>query len=560
VELSTLGDRYRVEARIGAGGMAEVYRGVDPVLNRTVAIKVLLPQYARDAGFVARFRREAQAAARLNDPRIVGVYDSGSDGDTQWIVMEFIEGRTLADFLGSGKRPTPIQSAQLCEEVGGALSTAHAQGVVHRDIKPGNIMITRDGSVKVMDFGIARVTTGVETAPQTSQVLGTASYLSPEQAQGEPVDARTDIYSLGVVLYELLTGRPPFKGESPMVVAYKQVHETPQPPSTLNPNVPPALDAVTMKALSKNPANRYQTAEAMAEDLRRVREGEPVEATPLLAGAGEATQVIARPNATQVLPPTEEPPGSGRKVWLGILIGVAVVAILGAGGWLLANTLTGEDTTTKVIVPGVVGLEANVAQDRLEQLKLKVEIQERVAPNKDPGIVLDQDPPEGAEVDEGSTVTLVVAKAPATVEVPDLTGMTLGEAQSALADVGLILGSKESAPSSDVEVDRIIAQSEAPGSQVEKGTIVDVVVSSGPELITLPDEVCRPISAAQNELRNLGLNVVIGGTAPPPPECSKNSNRVAAMDPAAGTQLLPGDTVTLFTPGVPTTTPTGSPT
>jgi beta-lactam-binding protein with PASTA domain len=474
--------------------------------------------------------------------------------------MEFIEGRTLADFLGSGKRPTPIQSAQLCEEVGGALSTAHAQGVIHRDIKPGNIMVARDGSVKVMDFGIARVTTGVETAPQTSQVLGTASYLSPEQAQGEPVDARTDIYSLGVVLYELLTGRPPFKGESPMVVAYKQVHETPQPPSTLNPNVPPALDAVTMRALSKNPANRYQTAEAMAEDLRRVREGEPVEATPLLAGAGDATQVIARPNATQVLPPTEEPPGSGRKVWLGILIGIAVVAILGAGGWLLANTLTGEDATTKVIVPGVVGLEANVAQDRLEQLKLKVEIQERVAPNKDPGIVVDQDPAEGAEVDEGSTITLIVAKEPVTVEVPDLSGMTLGEAQSALADVGLILGSKESAPSNDIEVDRIVAQSEAPGSQVEKGTIVDVVVSSGPELITLPDEVCRPISAAQNELRNLGLNVVIGGTAPPPPECSKNSSRVAAMDPAAGTQLLPGDTVTLFTPAAPTTTPTGSPT
>ncbi len=206
---SVLGDRYRLEARIGAGGMAEVYRGFDPVLNRTVAIKILLPQFARDASFVERFRREAQAAARLNHPNIVGVYDTGADDGTQFIVMEFIEGRTLADFLAAGRRPTPVQAAEISQRICGALAAAHAQGVIHRDIKPGNVMVTRDGTVKVMDFGIARITTGVETAPQTSAVLGTASYLSPEQAQGGPLDARTDIYSLGAVLYELLTGRPP---------------------------------------------------------------------------------------------------------------------------------------------------------------------------------------------------------------------------------------------------------------------------------------------------------------------------------------------------------------
>ncbi len=335
---SELGGRYRIEARIGAGGMAEVFRGFDPVLNRTVAIKVLNPQFARDAGFVARFRREAQAAARLSHDSIVGVYDTGADGDTQYIVMEFIEGRTLAEFLSSGRRPSIPQSIELTKRIATALSVAHAQGIVHRDIKPANVMVTREGRVKVMDFGIARMQT-VETAPQTSSVLGTPTYLSPEQAQGQPVDARSDLYSLGVVLYELLTGRPPFTGDSPVAIAYKQVNEVPVPPSQLNPDVAPNLDAVVMKSLAKNPANRYQTAEEFTADLDRVTAGKDVEATPLLAGGGAAaTQVIARPQATQVMPPTEEPTGSTRKVWLGILIGDLVVAVLAGGGYLLAQT------------------------------------------------------------------------------------------------------------------------------------------------------------------------------------------------------------------------------
>ena len=340
---SVLGGRYRVEARIGAGGMAEVFRGFDPVLNRTVAIKTLLPQFARDEAFVARFRREAQAAARLNHPNIVAAYDTGSDDGTQYIVMEFVEGRTLAEFLATGRRPTPVQSAEIAQKICSALAAAHAQGVIHRDIKPGNVMVTRDGTVKVMDFGIARMTTGVETAPQTSAVLGTATYLSPEQAQGGPVDARTDIYSLGTVLYEMVGGRPPFTGESPVAIAYKQVNETPVPPSQLNPDVPARLDAVIMKALSKNPANRYQTADEFAADLDRVVKGQEVEATPLLAGMGDATQVISRPSQTSVLPPVAEEPKSGRKVWLGILIGILIVAVLGGGGYLLVNSLTGGD-------------------------------------------------------------------------------------------------------------------------------------------------------------------------------------------------------------------------
>ena len=274
-------DRYRVEARIGQGGMAEVYRGYDPALERTVAIKVLLPPYDRDAGFVARFRREAQAAARLSHPNIVGVYDTGADGDTQYIVMEYIEGRTLASFLAGGGKPTPIQGVELADKISGALAAAHAQGIVHRDIKPANVMVTRAGEVKVMDFGIARLQSDA-TAPQTSSVIGTPAYFSPEQAQGQPVDARSDIYSLGCVLYELLSHRPPFTGDTPVAIAYKQVNESPVPPSQVNPDVPPRLDAVVMKCMAKNPANRYQSAAELSEDLDRVRKGQEVEATPLL--------------------------------------------------------------------------------------------------------------------------------------------------------------------------------------------------------------------------------------------------------------------------------------
>lgn len=554
---SVLGERYRVEARIGSGGMAEVYRGFDTVLNRTVAVKVLLPQFARDAGFVARFRREAQAAARLSHPNIVGVYDTGADGDTQFIVMELIEGRTLAAFLGSGKRPTPEQAIELATRIGNALSAAHAQGIVHRDIKTANVMVTRNGEVKVMDFGIARQQTDV-TAPQTSAVLGTPTYLSPEQAQGLPVDARSDIYSLGVVLYEMLTGHPPFTGDSPVAIAYKQVNEAPVPPSQVNPDLPPQLDAVVMKALAKNPANRYQSADEMADDLERVRKGQEVEATPLLpaGAAAEATQVISRPQATQVLPPAAEPPGSGRKVWLGVLIGFLVVAVLGGGGYLLAQVFGEGGGPVTVTLPDVRDYSLSEARETLEGLGLIVKVEKEVTDEVPPNTVLDQRPPPGAIVQEDSEVILTVSSAPDLVEVPDLTGMTLAEAGVKLDEVGLILGDKSEDTSTEFEPGEIIDQDPLPFTQAEPDTLVNVVVAAAPPIV-LGDYTCMTFPRAKAELVRLGLVAVPGGTAPMLPLCP-NPLFVALQDPPAGTTVEVGDTVTLYTGEEPSPSPTAT--
>jgi eukaryotic-like serine/threonine-protein kinase len=549
---SVLGDRYQIEASIGSGGMAEVYRGFDPVLSRTVAIKVLSPQFARDSSFVQRFRREAQAAARLNHPNIVGVYDTGQDDGTQFIVMEFIEGRTLGDFLALGRRPTPVQAAEIAQKICSALAAAHAQGVIHRDIKPGNVMVTRDGTVKVMDFGIARVL-GPETAPQTSAVLGTASYLSPEQAQGEPVDARTDIYSLGAVLYEMLTGRPPFTGDSPVSVAYKQVNESPAAPSSLNPDVPARLDAVVMKALSKNPANRYQTAEEFSTDLARVIAGQDVEATPLLAAAGgDATQVISRPPQTAVLPPPEEPEGSGRKVWLGILIGVLIVAILGGGGYLLVNSLTNDDESgTLIVLDNYRGQPFADAKRDLESKGLVVarENRETGDPNQ-VGLVVSQDPAAGQEVASGGTVTLTVGVEPNTVAVPDLEGMSVSQAQSALSDAGLRLGSQFSEPSSTISEGQITRSDPAANEVVDPDSAVDVFVSTGPEQVQVPDVStgCLSQGAARKALKNVGLEMQVGDPAPSVPDCT-NVSRIISQEPAAGTTVDAGSVVTVHQGG-----------
>src|SRR5437899_3189723 len=296
-----LSGRYELGGVLGRGGMAEVYVGTDRVLGRRIAVKILADRFAKDNSFVARFRREAQSAAALNHPNVVSVFDTGSDDGTHFIVMEYGQGKTLSEILRDGSALMPERAVEITEGVAQALAFAHGAGIVHRDVKPGNIMLTPSGDVKVMDFGIARATTS-ETLTATATVLGTATYFSPEQAQGEPVDARSDIYSLGCVLYEMLTGHPPFAGETPLSVAYKHVKEEPVPPSSMNGDIPPDLDAIVMKCLAKNPANRYQTARELAQDLGRFVNGEPVVATPVLPFEA-TTQAMERPTrSTMVLP------------------------------------------------------------------------------------------------------------------------------------------------------------------------------------------------------------------------------------------------------------------
>ena len=556
---SVVGERYRVEARIGQGGMAEVYRGFDPVLNRTVAIKVLLPQFARDAGFVARFRREAQAAARLNQPNIVGVYDTGADGDRQYIVMEFVEGRTLAKFLAGGRRLTPIQAVDLTQKIAAALASAHAQGIVHRDIKPGNVMVTREGTVKVMDFGIARMQTDI-TAPQTSSVIGTPTYLSPEQAQGQPVDARSDLYSLGCVLYELLAGRPPFTGDTPVAIAYKQVNETPVPPSAHNPDVPPRLDAVVMKCLAKNPANRYQTAEELSADLERVKQGQDVEATPLMAAGGDATQVIARPAPTQVMPPPEEE-GSSRKVWLGVLIGLLIFALLAAGGYLIGRAISNKDAPTVVTMPQLVDTTLDQATQILSQNNLTLGTVTKKQTDAQPkNTVLEQSVPRGTQVPPGTAVDLTIAQPVPKVAVPDVssTCLTLQAAQAALVAANLRLGTQLQGTSDSCQPGEVIDQDPAAGTKLKPDSFVTVTVASGPSTVTVDDYTCETFSHAQNEISHAGLNPVFGGTMTMLPQCP-GENRVVHQEPAPGASLQPGDTVTLWT-GAATTTPTASPT
>jgi eukaryotic-like serine/threonine-protein kinase len=547
VNQSVLGDRYRLEASIGSGGMAQVFRGQDTTLDRQVAIKILAPQFARDPSFVERFRREAQAAARLNHPNIVNVYDTGVDGDTNYIVMEYVEGRTLAEYLARGGTLASRKAAEIAEKVAEALAAAHAQGVIHRDIKPANIMVTRDGRVKVMDFGIARLVAGPDTVEQTAAVLGTAAYLSPEQAQGQTVDARSDLYSLGIVLYEMVTGKPPFTGDSAMAVAYKHVQETPLPPSSLNADVPPRLDAVVMRALAKNPANRYQSAGEFRDDLMRVIAGQEVEATPLLPAGAGATQVISRPPPTAMMPPTQ--PDEGRKTWMWVLIGALILLILGGGAYLLAQSLLGDEPAS-VTVPNVVGLPFEQASARLTALNLEVAepVEEvPVDPDVEPGTVLEQAPLADALVEEGATVTLTIAKAPRTFPVPDLTGMTLEEAQITLEDANLTLGD-QATEASDVPEGEIIRQEPAADKEVPKDTPVDVVVSSGPEITTVsvPDVSCLSFGQAKAQLVSAGLQINEDGTAPPNPLCS-NPNKIAAQDPPAGTQVQTGSTVNVYT-------------
>ena len=553
-----LGKRYEIDEVLGEGGMAKVFRGDDRVLNRTIAVKILSPQFAEDQQFVDRFRREAQSAAGLNHPNVVSVYDSGSQGNVHYIVMEYVQGRTLRDVIRQDGRLLPERVTEIAESVALALAAAHDKGLVHRDIKPGNIMLTGDGQVKVMDFGIARATSS-DTITQTAAVLGTASYLSPEQAQGEPVDGRSDIYSLGVVLYELLTGRPPFSGDSPVTIAYKHVTEDPVEPGRLNPDVSDALDAIVMKAMAKNPDHRYQTAAEIGDDLRRAREGMPVAAPPVGAAT---TQVIDRASQTAVMTGPiddeaeyyEEPQ---RRTGLIVGVTLLVLAILGlAAFFLVRSLLVGSEL---VPVPEVTGINETGATRILRQAGFKVDVEPRNNRNVEPGIVFEQDPEAGTEADEGSTVTIVVSLGIAQREVPSVVGETVEDAQTILGEAGFEDAVTEQASDEDEGI--VISQSPEGGSQADRGSEVTIVVSSGPSTVAVPDVLCQSPSEAQAEIEDAELVYEESGEEF---DTDCPAGTVSSQSPAPETQVAPGQTVrvtiSLGASPSPSPTPTETPT
>ncbi|HEV8621463.1 MAG TPA: Stk1 family PASTA domain-containing Ser/Thr kinase [Actinomycetota bacterium] len=542
-----LGSRYLVESELGRGGMATVFKGTDTVLGRPVAVKVLSPQYSGDANFVTRFRREAQAAARLNHPNLVSVYDTGTDDGIHFIVMEYVEAKTLADYLAGGGRIMPERSIEIAEAVCDALSVAHAHGIIHRDIKPANVMITSKGDVKVTDFGIARVISGADTLAQTAAVLGTASYLSPEQAQSQPVDQRSDIYSLGVALYEMVTGRPPFSGDSPVMVASKHVLEQPTPPSKLNADVSPELEAVIMKAMSKNPDNRYQDADEMRADLERARLGQGVQATPLLPESARTQRIAPMGPPTAVLPPVEPGDGERRRWWIPALIILLILAVLGGGLYLLASSLLSTNTDS-VKVPDVIGFTEEAATRTLRDAGFEVTREFQVTNDQARiGDVIEQSPDPGSLLAEGETVTITVGKRPAQVEVPDLTGLTQEQAVTALEERHLTLGTPTTQPSEEPE-GTVVSQNPLPGENVERNSAVDIVLSAGPETVTVPELTCLTYGKASSELSSRGLQIENAGEMPPTPACSK-FGKVVAQDPDAFQEVDPGSTVQVWLVG-----------
>jgi serine/threonine-protein kinase len=430
-------DRYELERRVGRGGMAEVWLAHDLLLTRPVAVKVLFPQFAADPAFVARFRREAQAAANLNHPNIVGVYDWGNEGGTYYIVMEYVENRTLSEIIKHEGGIDTRRATMVAADVAAALGFAHRNGVVHRDVKPGNVLIAPKGAVKVADFGIARaITAGTEdNLTQTGSVMGTATYFSPEQAQGIPVDPRSDLYSLGVVMYEMVTGHPPFTGDSPVSIAYKHVQETPTPVRQVNPNVPPGFAAIITKLLQKDPADRYATAEELRTDLRRFRQGEPVAAgavapmtaaTTMARGAQVDTRPPARPRPIQQLPPPEPPRGaypvessSGRRTGWFVALLLALLMVLAGLLVIFAKTLGVNEDPVKVAVPPLVDLSITVAEAEAKAKGFNVEStaeQNDAAQDQ----VIRQVPEPGEEVEKGSVIKLFYSSGPPTIRLNDM--------------------------------------------------------------------------------------------------------------------------------------------
>ncbi|MEU1944190.1 Stk1 family PASTA domain-containing Ser/Thr kinase [Streptomyces sp. NPDC020125] len=570
-----LGGRYELGSVLGRGGMAEVYLAHDTRLGRTVAVKTLRADLARDPSFQARFRREAQSAASLNHPAIVAVYDTGEDYvdsvSIPYIVMEYVDGSTLRELLHSGRKLLPERSLEMTTGILQALEYSHRNNIVHRDIKPANVMLTRDGQVKVMDFGIARAMGDAGmTMTQTAAVIGTAQYLSPEQAKGETVDARSDLYSTGCLLYELLTVRPPFVGDSPVAVAYQHVREDPQPPSTYDPEITPEMDAIVLRALVKDPDYRYQSADEMRADIEAALEGQPVAATAALGAVGYGSEdqptAMLRPQnsgagaQTSMLPPMREDDGgfgyderpdrgrgrggSGKKSNLStILLIVAGILVLVGAIFIGKSLFGGGKNDGMVPVPNLVGKTIADAKSQGENGDFKIKnVGSKFCENADKDTVCEQNPESGGEIKRYGVVELTMSKGPkpaARVEVPDVLNVQYASAKDQLEAKGFKVEQKTQ--QSDQTAGKVIDQDPKGGKKVAKGATITLTVAEAQQKVTVPDVTTQKVADATSALQQKGLKVqtqeVDNGDV--------EAGTVTDQTPKGGQEVLPGSTVTL---------------
>ncbi|MFF8015655.1 Stk1 family PASTA domain-containing Ser/Thr kinase [Streptomyces sp. NPDC007929] len=568
-----LGGRYELGQVLGRGGMAEVYLAHDTRLGRTVAVKTLRADLARDPSFQARFRREAQSAASLNHPAIVAVYDTGEDYidnvSIPYIVMEYVDGSTLRELLHSGRKLLPERSMEMTIGILQALEYSHRAGIVHRDIKPANVMLTRNGQVKVMDFGIARAMgdSGM-TMTQTSAVIGTAQYLSPEQAKGEQVDARSDLYSTGCLLYELLTVRPPFVGDSPVAVAYQHVREEPQSPSVFDPEITPEMDAIVLKALVKDPDYRYQSADEMRADIEACLDGQPVAATAAMGAAGyggypddqptTALRADSGAGATSMLPPMnpddggygyDERPdrrrGQQRKsntstillVVAGILVLVGAILI---GRWAFSGD--GGVGNDSLAAPNFVGETKKSAQQLADNSDLELSFSNKPCEAQAKGNICSQDPKAGDTVNKGDTISLVVSTGAPKVTVPSVTGLSVDEAKEKLAGDKYEFKIETKPRTSPEEPGTVLDQNPTTGEEVEKGSTITLTVAKEAEKSTVPDVLGQTCDAAKQQMQ---ASELVGNCTEVETDDDNQVGKVIQTTPQAGTSVDPNSSVNI---------------